>query len=116
TLALTGGALRVVGRHLAKRDLLERRGIATVEGAQVSDAEADVAIECTGNPEGFALARRAVRPRGTIVLKSTYAGDTRLNLSAVVVDEITLVGSRCGPFAPALALLHERRVDVHPLI
>jgi len=116
TLQLTGCALRVVGRHKAKRDLLEARGIATVEGAAVRNAEADVVVECTGKPEGLELARRAVRPRGTIVLKSTYAGDTRINLSSIVVDEITLVGSRCGPFAPALELLRERKVDVLPLV
>ena len=57
-----------------------------------------------------------MRPRGTVVLKSTYHGDLALNVAMVVVDEITLVGSRCGPFAPALALLADRRVDVAPLV
>jgi threonine dehydrogenase-like Zn-dependent dehydrogenase len=116
TLALTGCDLHVVGRHQAKRDLLEKRGIATLEAPAVPAAAADVVVECTGNPDGVELARRAVRPRGTIVLKSTYAGDTRLNLSSIVVDEVTLVGSRCGPFAPALALLSEHRIDVRPLV
>ena len=73
-------------------------------------------VECTGNAEGLALARQAVRPRGTIVLKSTYRGSATLELSAVVVDEVTLVGSRCGPFAPALELLAQGRVDVAPLV
>ena len=116
TLALTGCELWVVGRRVAHRDLLRTRGIMGVDATDVRAAEADVAVECTGNPEGFEIARRVVRPRGTIVLKSTYAGDTQVNLSAVVVDEITLVGSRCGPFAPALGLLATRRVDVRPLI
>jgi threonine dehydrogenase-like Zn-dependent dehydrogenase len=116
TLQLTGCDLAVVGRNEARRALLEARGITPMEGARVAAGEADVVVECTGNPEGFELARRAVRPRGTIALKSTYAGDTRINLSSVVVDEVTLVGSRCGPFAPALELLQQGRVDVRPLI
>ena len=57
-----------------------------------------------------------MRPRGTIVLKSTYRGPASVDISRIVVDEITLVGSRCGPFAPALALLAEGRVDVRPLV
>jgi threonine dehydrogenase-like Zn-dependent dehydrogenase len=75
-----------------------------------------VAIECTGNAEGLERARAAVRPRGTIVLKSTYRGRASLDVSRIVVDEITLVGSRCGPFAPALALLAANRVAVAPLV
>jgi threonine dehydrogenase-like Zn-dependent dehydrogenase len=76
----------------------------------------DIAVECTGNPEGFAIARKALRPRGTLVMKSTYTGDLTINAAALVVDEITLVGSRCGPFAPALQLLAEHKVDVSPLV
>ena len=116
TLALTGCALTVVGRHAAKLALLEERGIATGSADAIRAGQADIAVECTGNPEGFELARSAVRPRGTIVLKSTYAGRTSLDISRIVVDEVTLVGSRCGPFAPALRLLAEGRVDVAPLV
>jgi threonine dehydrogenase-like Zn-dependent dehydrogenase len=75
-----------------------------------------VVVEATGSAEGFHLARQAVRPRGTLVLKSTYKGELTINASALVVDEITLVGSRCGPFAAALRLLEARRVDPTPLI
>ena len=116
TLALTGCTLTVIGRHAAKLALLAKRGIATGGADAIRAGEADIAVECTGNPDGLELARRAVRPRGTIVLKSTYAGRTSLDISRIVVDEITLVGSRCGPFAPALRLLAERRVDVAPLV
>jgi threonine dehydrogenase-like Zn-dependent dehydrogenase len=116
TLALTGCALNVIGRHAAKLALLAARGIATGGPDSFRPGQADVAVECTGNPDGFELARNAVRPRGTIVLKSTYAGRTSLDVSRIVVDEITLVGSRCGPFAPALRLLADRRVDVAPLV
>jgi len=116
TLALTGCALLVVGRHDAKLSLLAARGIETGRADRAPRGEFDVAVECTGNPEGFAVAQRAVRPRGTVVLKSTYAGALALDASAVVVQELTLVGSRCGPFAPALRLLVEGRVAVEPLI
>lgn len=116
TLALTGCQLLAVGRHQSKLALLEARGIRTGSPAEVAAGRADIAVECTGNPEGFALARRALRPRGTLVLKSTYAGDTRINLSSIVVDEITVLGSRCGPFAKALDLLSRGAVDVEPLI
>ncbi len=73
-------------------------------------------VECTGNVEGLALARRAVRPLGTIVLETTYHGEVALDLSAVVVDEVTLVGSRCGPFAPALEALRAGRLDPRGLV
>lgn len=116
TLGLTGCGLTVIGRHAGKLALLAHRGIATGFADALRPGQADVAVECTGNPDGFELARAAVRPRGTIVLKSTYSGRTSLDLSRVVVDEVTLVGSRCGPFPPALALLAERRVDVDPLV
>jgi len=116
TLALAGCAPTVIGRHPAKLALLAGRGIATGLAGDIPRARADVVVECTGNPEGLDLARAAVRPRGTIVLKSTYRGPASVDISRIVVDEITLVGSRCGPFAPALALLAEGRVDVRPLV
>jgi threonine dehydrogenase-like Zn-dependent dehydrogenase len=106
----------VVGRHARKLALLSRLGIATAAAADLAPREADVVIECTGNPDGLALARTLVRPRGTIVLKSTYHGDVTVNLSAIVVDEVTLVGSRCGPFAPALAMLAGGAVTVTDLV
>jgi len=116
TLALTGCTLKVIGRNPARLALLAARGIDVGLAADLVGGRADVAVECTGNEEGLELARRVVRPRGTIVLKSTYRGRASLDVSRIVVDEITLVGSRCGPFAPALALLAEGRVDVAPLV
>jgi len=116
TLALAGCALLVVGRHDAKLAVLAARGIETGRADRARRGAFDVAVECTGNPEGFAVAQGAVRPRGTLVLKSTYAGALTLDASAVVVQELTLVGSRCGPFSPALRLLAEGRVAVEPLI
>lgn len=124
-LGMTGAAVTAIGRHREKLAILERRGIRTsVGGADVTPG-ADIVVEATGSLAGFKQGRALVRPRGTLVLKSTFAGDLApllassggLNfLSALVVDEITLVGSRCGPFAPALRLLAEGRVDVQSLI
>jgi threonine dehydrogenase-like Zn-dependent dehydrogenase len=116
TLALSGCDLRVVGRNPGKLALLQSHGIAAGPDGTVPERCADVVVECTGNPEGLELARRAVRPRGTIVLKSTYHGRAAVDLAAIVVDEITLVGSRCGPFRKALDLLGSGRLDVSDLV
>lgn len=116
TLALTGCELLVVGRHEDKLLNLAARGIKTALANTVKDRYFDVSIDCTGNPEGFNTARRALRPRGTLILKSTYAGNLSLDASALVVDEITLIGSRCGPFVPALELLGTKKVNVQSLI
>jgi len=118
TLALTGCELLVIGRHAGKLALLPQ-GIRTLDARKQplpSGRPADLVVECTGNPDGLALALGLVRPRGRVVLKSTYHGELRLDMSAVVVDEIALLGSRCGPFAPALALLERHAVDVAPLV
>ncbi|HEY8233073.1 MAG TPA: alcohol dehydrogenase catalytic domain-containing protein [Vicinamibacteria bacterium] len=116
TLALTGCRLQVVGRSPRPLELLAARGIAVATADAIEPRSADLAVECTGQPDGLELARRAVRPRGTIVLKSTYHGPALVDLSRFVVDEITLVGSRCGPFAPALELLAAGRVDPRALL
>lgn len=108
--------LLVIGRHPRKLALLAARGVRTGAADAATPGAFDVAVECTGDARGFAIARAALRPRGTLVMKSTYAGALTLDAASIVVDELTLVGSRCGPFAPALRLLAERRVDVAPLI
>jgi threonine dehydrogenase-like Zn-dependent dehydrogenase len=116
TLALTGCELLVVGRHKDKLVNLAAKGIKTGFADSVTDRYFDISVDCTGNPEGFNIARRALRPRGILILKSTYAGNLSLDASALVVDEITLIGSRCGPFVPALELLATGKVDVQSLI
>jgi len=122
TLALTGCHLLVAGRNRAKLNLLAQHGTATLLTAGDTTAQApssasfDVVIECTGNPEGFRMARRMVRPGGTLVLKSTYADHLDLDMSSLVVDEITLLGSRCGPFAPALQMLARGDIQVDDLV
>lgn len=116
TLAQTGCRLLVVGRSPRPLGLLAARGIATAGYLELEPRAADLVVECTGNPDGLELARKAVRPRGTIVLKSTYHGKAEVDLARFVVDEITLVGSRCGPFAPALELLARGSVDPSALV
>jgi threonine dehydrogenase-like Zn-dependent dehydrogenase len=116
TLALTGCNLLVVGRHLAKLAHLQSRGIKTGLAADIIPRSYHIAIDCTGNPAGFDLACKSLHPRGTLVMKSTYAGRLSIDASALVVDEITLIGSRCGPFSKAIELLATNKVDVIPLI
>ena len=116
TLALTGCDLHVVARSLPAQQLLAARGIKVIADGDIQSQKWDVVIEATGSTDGFTLARRAVRPRGTMVLKSTYKGDMNVNISSIVVDEITVLGSRCGPFEPALRLLEAREVDPSVLI
>ncbi len=116
TLALTGCDLRVVARHRKQKDLLAARGIRLISEEDVQPRAWDVVVEATGSSGGFDLARRAIRPRGVLVMKSTYKGEVTVNFSSLVVDEITIIGSRCGPFAPALRLLENGQVDPTPLI
>ena len=116
TLALTGCNLHVVARHGRQQELLKKRGIRIIAEEDVHPWRWDVVVEATGSPGGFALARKAIRPRGTLVLKSTYKGDMTVNFSSIVVDEINLVGSRCGPFEPALRLMESKQVDPTVLI
>jgi len=115
-LATTGCNLTVVARHPYQQKLLMQRGISCIPEQDVAIGEMDIVIDATGTPSGFHIARKAVRPRGTIVLKSTYAGEMSLNLSSIVVDEITLIGSRCGPFPAAIQLLSSGKVDVSGLV
>jgi threonine dehydrogenase-like Zn-dependent dehydrogenase len=104
-LALGGTSVTVLGRRAATLELPAALGLATGLTTDQPDNAYDLVIEATGNDAGFAEALRMVRPQGTLVLKSTFAGDAQLNLTKLVVGEITVVGSRCGPFAPALRLL-----------
>ena len=116
TLALTGCDLRVVARHKHQQDLLKAREIRIVFEEEIQPSRWDIVVEATGSPSGFSLAMQAIRPRGALVLKSTYKGEMIVNFSSIVVDEINIIGSRCGPFAPALRLMESRQVDPTVLI
>jgi alcohol dehydrogenase len=115
-LQLTGCHLHVVGRHARKLAILQRRGIPTLGTPTEWYGRFDVVIDCSGQASGFDLARQLLRPRGTLVLKSTFHGAQEMRMAPLVIDEITVVGSRCGPFAPALRLLEQRLIEVEPLL
>lgn len=115
-LRSAGCAPLVIVRDEARRARLEALGLEVGTRDDLPPRRADVVVECSGAPEGLALARLALRPRGTLVLKSTYRGATPVDLSGVVVDELTLVGSRCGAFGPALQALARGTLRVAPLI
>ncbi len=117
-LALTGASLVLIGKHASKLRIAERRGIetATPKVAAKRKREFDVVVEASGAATGFALALDLLHPRGQLVLKSTFHGKTELDSARIVVDEISIVGSRCGRFAPALDLLKKAAVDVDSLI
>jgi 2-desacetyl-2-hydroxyethyl bacteriochlorophyllide A dehydrogenase len=115
-LALTGAHVRALARYERQVELLAAGGVTCIAEDEVGERCWDVVVEATGSPSGLETARAALRPRGTLVLKSTYRGEVTLDLAPFVVDEITIVGSRCGPFAPALELLERGAVDPVPLI
>ncbi len=115
TLDLTGCRLTVIGRHEEKLKPLRERGVSTTTDPG-SISNVDVVVECTGNAQGFATALNLVRPRGTLVMKSTYRGRLEFDAAAIVVNEIIVVGSRCGPFPPAIDLLKSGKIDVGQLV
>ena len=116
-LAGTGAAVTLVGKHPENLALVADRVVATtLVDAWKPSGEAGCVVEATGSAAGLALAAAAVRPRGTLVLKSTVAGEHRLSLASLVINEITVVGSRCGLFPPALQALTDGSVSVTPLI
>lgn len=116
-LRATGCKLEVVGRNPLTLGFCDRKGIqATPVSEVVPKADRDVVVECSGSADGFNLAASLVRPRGTIVLKSTYAASASLNLATVVINEINVLGSRCGPFPDAINALARREVDVETMI
>lgn len=111
--------LVLIGKHPNKLEIAARRGVETVALKDIEGKfkrEFDVVVEASGSESGFALALDLLRPRGLLVLKSTFHGETRVPTSRIVVDEISVVGSRCGRFAPALELLARGAVDVESLI
>jgi threonine dehydrogenase-like Zn-dependent dehydrogenase len=115
-LALTGARVTLVGRHPEKLAMVKKAGVRTVLLSDWRPQSADVVVEATGSTAGLELALGAVRPRGTLVLKSTCAEEHRLSLAPLVINEITVVGSRCGVFPPALDALAQKKVAVTPMI
>lgn len=112
----TGCDLKVVVRRPEPAAILAGWGIRAVYPENIKGELADIVVEVTGSPEGFALSRSLTRARGTLVLKSTFAADVSINLSKLVVDEITLVGSRCGNYPAGLRTLASGLVQVGNMI
>lgn len=116
--AMAGLDARVtmLGRNPVKEGFVNNVGLDWVHFEAVDDRSSDFVIECTGNPEGFKTALRVLRPRGTLVMKSTYKGTLDMDASSIVVDEINIIGSRCGPFKPALDMLASGNIQIESLI
>ncbi|MBI5038694.1 MAG: alcohol dehydrogenase catalytic domain-containing protein [Nitrospirae bacterium] len=115
-LSLSRCEMIVAGRHRDKLSILEKRGIRTMPGPLPQEKIFDIVVDATGSSAGLETAVSIVRPRGKIVIKTTVAERGAVDLNRVVIDELTLIGSRCGPFPPALKALETKRVDVTPLI
>jgi len=116
-LKVQGCQVLVAGKYPEKLHILERLGVGTELISQLRRVRNyNVVVDCTGSDSGLATALEFVRPRGTIVLKTTVASTTELQLAPIVIDEITVIGSRCGPFQTAIEALRSKRVEVTPLI
>jgi threonine dehydrogenase-like Zn-dependent dehydrogenase len=115
-LAGAGARVTLVGKHEAKLELARNLGLEAVHVDDPRPQRVDLVVEATGSTAGLETALETVRPRGTVILKSTVAGDHSLSLARVVIDEITVLGSRCGPFVPALDALARGVIRVTPLV
>ena len=117
-VSLTGAPVLLIGKHDEKLRIAERRGIevSTPKQAAKRAREFDVVVEASGAATGFGMALALLKPKGQLVLKSTFHGKTELDAARIVVDEISIVGSRCGRFEPALELLKKGAIDVDSLI
>ena len=116
-LHLQGCRLQVVGRNVKTLAFCERRGLRPIELSDLTPKPVhDVVVDCTGSADGLRLAMQMCRPRGTIVLKSTYAQPPTIDLTPIVINEIRVLGNRCGSFPEALELLRNRRVEVEEMI
>ena len=121
-LALSGCEVMMIGKHEEKVALAAKRGVRTFILTDTQNftlengRRVDMVVECTGSAQGLEIALRLVRPRGTMILKSTVANQSTLHLSQIVIDEICIQGSRCGPFAPAIRALSQHTIDIRQLI
>jgi len=115
-LAVTGARVTLVGKHADKLKLAKGAGVRTVLLADWKPKLFDIVVEATGSTSGLEAALAAVRPRGTLVLKSTVAEEHKISLAPLVINEVTVVGSRCGVFPPALEALARKKISVTPMI
>ena len=116
-LQLHGARVTLYGRHRRKLRIAEAAGVrGRLASSRLPAAAFDRVVEATGSAEGLRAAVRMAKPRGTVILKSTVHGQVALDTAPVVVDEITLIGSRCGPFRPAVRLLASGRLNLGPMV
>ncbi len=115
-IATTGSNLVAVGRHPEKLSILDKAGIKTKLSTDFKEKGFDIVIDCTGSPSGMETALQIVKPRGKIVLKTTIAKRSRVDLNQIVINEISLIGSRCGPFPAAIKAIKSKKIDLYPLI
>jgi threonine dehydrogenase-like Zn-dependent dehydrogenase len=118
-LNLSGAQVTLAGKHDKKLKIAENQQIQTVNIETETlgkEKKYDIVVEATGSAEGFETALQYVKPRGIIVMKSTIASLQKINLAPLVIDEVTLIGSRCGPFEAAIQALAQKQIDVKPLI
>jgi len=115
-LSLTNCSLIVVGNHSEKLSILDEIGIKTKLSFSFSEDEFDIVVDCTGSGSGIKTALQIVKPRGRIILKTTVAKKGNIDLSSIVIKEITIIGSRCGPFEPAIKAIESRSIDLYPMI
>jgi threonine dehydrogenase-like Zn-dependent dehydrogenase len=116
-LFTTGCGLTLIGKHADKLELARAAGVkAQTLADTIAKTDYDIVVEASGSASGLALALDLVRPRGAVVLKSTMHGKVEIDTARIVVNEISVIGSRCGRFEDALALLASKQVNVEPLI
>jgi threonine dehydrogenase-like Zn-dependent dehydrogenase len=115
-LRLGGSHVTMLGRRAESLTLPIRLGLDSGLIGEAEDESYDIVVEATGNEAGLAHSLRLLRPQALLILKSTFAGTANVDLSKIVVSEIRVIGSRCGPFEPALRLLAEKKVEVESMI
>jgi threonine dehydrogenase-like Zn-dependent dehydrogenase len=115
-LSKTGSNLVAVGNHREKLSILDKMGIKTKAGSNFEERGFDIVVDCTGSRSGIKTALQIVKPRGKIVLKTTIAKRGQIDLNQIVINEISLIGSRCGPFPTAIRAIRSRKIDLFPLI
>ncbi len=115
-IQLTGNKCFLFGKHKEKLNVAEQFGAITSLAKKGGNKKFDFVIDASGKKEGFDFALNIIKPRGTIILKSTYQSKTSLNFAKIVIDEIHIIGSRCGPFEPAISLLEKKLIQIDPLI
>lgn len=115
-LKSTGCSVSILGHHPDRLNFLAQRGVKVAISQEELFQTIDLVVETTGSPEGLQIAGQLVRPRGTILAKSTCRENITIDATHLVINEITLIGSRCGPFEPAIQMLQRKSIEVEPLI